>query len=177
MENASKALIMAASVLLGIMIISVGVTLFNSFSKFGKETIEKVESTKITEWNNNYLKYYGKIVKEENGKIKSLPIQVTAHDIISIINNARQNNIDYFGQNTNEWPGKNENYYYVQIDINGAKNGISAEKWTEEMKNNFLKENTLENGNTEIKYYKCINYEISPVTKRVIYMQFIDYDR
>lgn len=33
MENASKALIMAASVLLGLMIISVGVALFRSFRR------------------------------------------------------------------------------------------------------------------------------------------------
>lgn len=177
MENASKALIMAATVLLGLMIISVGVALFNSFSKFGKETIEKMESTKITEWNNNYLKYYGKIAVEENGKIKSVPIKVTAHDIISIINNARQNNVDYFGNNMADWPGKNENYYYVQIDIDKYKNGVGAEKWTEEMKHNFLKENTLSDDNTEMKYYKCNAYEISSVTKKVIYMQFADYDR
>ena len=58
MENASRALIMAASVLLGIMIISVGVALFNTFSEFSRDTLEKVDEKKITEWNNNYLKYY-----------------------------------------------------------------------------------------------------------------------
>ena len=58
MENASKALIIAASVLAGVMIISVGVALFSTFSEFGKSTAEKVESDKIAQWNNTYLKYY-----------------------------------------------------------------------------------------------------------------------
>lgn len=59
MENASKALIMAATMLLGLMIVSVGVALFQSFSDLGKDTIQKVENYKISEWNNTYLKYYG----------------------------------------------------------------------------------------------------------------------
>lgn len=66
MENASKALIMAATGLLGLMIISVAVTLFNIFSDLGKDTIEKVENTRITEWNNTYLKYYGTTEIEDN---------------------------------------------------------------------------------------------------------------
>ncbi len=59
MENASKAFIMAATMLLGLMIISVGVALFQSFSDLGRDTIQKVENYKISEWNNTYLKYYG----------------------------------------------------------------------------------------------------------------------
>ena len=47
MENASKALIMAATVLLGVMIISVGVALFNTFSEFGRDTLQKVEDKRI----------------------------------------------------------------------------------------------------------------------------------
>ena len=47
MENASKALIMAASVLLGVMIISVGVVLFESFSGFAKDTTDKIEEARI----------------------------------------------------------------------------------------------------------------------------------
>ena len=91
MENASKALIIAASVLVGVMIISVGVALFNSFSEFRRSTVQKVEDAKIAEWNNNYLKYYGNYT-DDNGKEK--PIQVTAHDIVSIANSAKQNNIN-----------------------------------------------------------------------------------
>ena len=48
MENASKALIMAASVLLGLMIISVGVALFNTFSEFSRDTLDKVED--LSNW-------------------------------------------------------------------------------------------------------------------------------
>ena len=68
MENASKALIMAATVLLGLMIISVGVALFNTFSEFSRDTLEKVADKKVAEFNNNYIKYYGNISSKKEGK-------------------------------------------------------------------------------------------------------------
>ena len=43
MENASKALLMVASVLLGLMIISVGVALFNSFGGSSASIMNKIE--------------------------------------------------------------------------------------------------------------------------------------
>lgn len=152
MENASKALIMAASILLGVMIISIGVALFTTFSNFSKSTLEKVEETKIADLNNNYLKY-------ENGN-------ATAHDIVSVANLARENNIKYEIQNQTRY---DENTYYVQVKVDKIYN---FEKLEEEEKNNFLKENSL-NGE-ETKYYKCKEVKISNVTKRVMYIEFAE---
>lgn len=108
-----------------------------------------------------------------------MPIQVTAHDIVSLINHAKQYNTNNFGEDVTKWPGKNENYLYVQIDIGNSRN---AEKWNDSMKNNFLNDNSLNIGpddagtiRAEKKYYMCTQCEISPVTKRVIYMKFVDY--
>lgn len=150
MENASKALIMAASVLLGIMIISIGVALFTTFSDFSKSTLQKVEDARLAELNNNYLKY-------QNG-------YATAHDIVSIANLARQNNVKYELQDQAKY---NENTYYVQVKVDKTYN---FEKLEEEEKNKFLKENSLNGENT--KYYKCDEVKISSVTKRVMYIEF-----
>ena len=179
MENASKALIMAASILLGVMIISVGVALFQTFSNFSKTTLNKVEETKIAEWNNAYLKYYGTMLVGKEGEEIAMPIQVTAHDIITVLNQAKQNNIDYFEEDWNNLAlKKDENTYYVQIDIKitSGKTERCAEKWTEEQKNKFLKEHLL-NENNETFYFKCTKYETSKTTKRVNYMLFEIYDK
>jgi len=129
MENASKALIMAATVLLGLMIISVGVALFQSFSDLGRDTIEKVENYKISEWNNTYLKYYGTTeVQESERVLKTVPIQVTAHDIVSLINHARQYNTNNFGEDITKWPGKDEKYLYVEIEIKDIRNRSKSRK-------------------------------------------------
>ena len=175
MENASKALIMAATVLLGVMIISVGVTLYKTFSSFSAETAKQMQDKQTAEWNNNYLKYYGSQTYYDSSKNKDVtePIKVTAHDIITIINNARQNNIKYFGENTSEWPISNlEQYYYVRVDI---QNNTNAEKWDENKKMDFVKNNSLIGDNAngyETKYYKCTKAEISDITKRVYYIVF-----
>lgn len=163
MENASKALIMAASVLLGIMIISIGVTLFKTFSDFGNATYKKIEEDKIAEWNSNYLKYYGTVTTKESKN--PTPIQVTAHDIVSVANLAKQNNINYELENLSKF---DENSYYVQVDVDKE---INFEKKTEQEKNDFLKNNSLTSEN-EVKYYVCKEVKISSVTKRVMYIRF-----
>lgn len=176
MENASKALIMAATVLLGVMIISVGVALFNTFSEFGRDTLQKVEDKRIAEWNNNFLKYYGYISTEEDKN--PIPIKVSAHDIVSVANLAKQNNENY--ELTKENSG-NENTYYVQVIVKGKYQNFETESDTE--KNKFLQENSLiesvdANGDktADPKYYKCSKEPvISKVTKRVISIEFEEY--
>ena len=158
MENASKALIMATSILLGIMIISIGVALFTTFSDFGKSTLQKVEDARLAELNNNYLKY-------QNG-------YATAHDIVSVANLARQNNVKYELQDQAKY---NENTYYVQVKVDKTYN---FEKLEEEEKNKFLKENSLtknDDNTYSTKYYMCTEVKVSEATKRVIYIKFDDY--
>lgn len=181
MENASKALIMAASVLLGLMIISVGVALFNTFSDFSKTTVDKLEETKISEWNNNFLKYYGTVSTYDTEKKIYIDktIEVTAHDIVTVANIAKQNNENY--ELTVDSSG-NPNTYYVQVVVNNkSKMYNNFETLSDSEKNTFLKENSLieekdKDGNviaTEVKYYKCKTEPvISEATKRVMRIEF-----
>ena len=170
MENASKALIMAASVLLGLMIISVGVALFNTFSEFSRDTLSKVEEKSIAEFNNNYIKYYGNISSGKDGQEVIKPIPVTAHDIVSVANLAKQNNEKYELENQSSY---DENTYYVQVQVEKETN---FEKKTEKQKSAFLQENSLTEEN-ETKYYKCAEVKISEVTKRVMYIKFVEYEK
>ncbi len=183
MENASKALIMAASVLLGLMIISIGVALFSSFSEYGRTTIEQAEEYKITEWNNNYSKYYGRVATYDATKNRYVdkPIEVTAHDIVSVANHAKQNNSDYELDQT--YAG-NENSYYVQVVVKEkAKQYLNFETFTEKEKNQFLLENALVEEKDELgrvigtkrKVYQCDEVIYSPVTKRVMKITFSVY--
>lgn len=173
MENASKALIMAASILLGIMIISVGVALFNSFSEFGKETTDKIFEMQVSEFNNNFFKYYGNITTDDDGKVETRQIEVTAHDIISVVNFAKQNNINYNLENED---GYKEGSYYVQVDVNINHNNNkykNFEKKDENICTNFIKEYALQG--TEIKKFKCSSIKTSSKTGRVIYIKFEEY--
>ena len=59
MENASKALIMAAEILIGVIIISIGVFLFSSLGKYSADITADLEETQIAKFNEQFLKFYG----------------------------------------------------------------------------------------------------------------------
>ena len=180
MENASKALIMAAEVLIGVMIISIGVYLFNVFGQYSADNTKRIEDTQISEFNNQFLKFYGSRTNDE-GKVE--PIKCTIHDIVSLANLAKENNKNYGLENES---GKKDNTFYIQIYIKNKdynlnrKNIINnLEKYDDLeslIKLNSLKIEKNENGEvkTKTKYYECTQCDINPNTKRVNYMKFVE---
>ena len=170
MENASKALIMASTVLLGMMIIAIGVALFNSFSSFSSETVQKMTDKQIDEFNSRYLKYYGTVtyINTSTNKETQKPIEVTAHDIITLANHAKQNNRTYELESLSSY---DENTYYIQVQVGNVYN---FEKKDDNYYHTFLSQNSL-TGDNETKYYICKDVKISSVTKRVVYIKFEDY--
>lgn len=168
MENASKALIMAASVLLGIMIISVGVTLFNSFGGFSRDITSEVERRQIEEFNIQFLKYYGETTEynQEKNRYEKQKIKVTTHDIVTLANLAKKNNTE---NQIETQTGKNQNSSYIQIEL--IKKYKNLEKLNEEQLANFIKENNMKNNDLETRYYYISNVEINKTTGKVIYVQ------
>ena len=173
MENASKALIMVGGILIGILILTIAVVLFRSFSDFGHSTYEQVEETKIMEWNSNYLKFYGNMSTGSNQK--NVPIPVTAHDIVSMANHAMQNNINYGFEGIEE--ADNPSSYYVQVVVNGI-NGYENFESRLVNRENFLKNYSQKadaNGIVSPIYFKMSAVKISDITKRVYYVEFQEY--
>lgn len=172
MENASKALIMASGILLGVMILTIAVYMFSVFGEYSESTYAKMEATQTDQFNSQFLKYYGNInytyVNEETGKeeIVDGPIKLTAHDIITISNLAQQNNKQY---NLEELQLYDESMYYIQIDYINNKikkeSATNLEKWEEKTKIAFINEHSNEE-------FMCSDVIISQITKRVCYMKF-----
>ena len=104
MENAVKALIMAAGVLIGIMIISIGTSLYSSLSEFVEESQESRNSLKIQQFNEQFTKY---INCDKHGNIE---FTLTIQDVITAANAAYDNN--------------EKTDYYVTIKLDG----LSIEK-------------------------------------------------
>lgn len=110
MENATKALIMAAGVLMGIVILSLAVYEFKSFGISSKEIHKANEETRLNEFNSQFTKYEGKD-------------DVTIYDVITVANLAKENNSYYefsprrLDQNT----GK-DLYISVILDNNSIEN-------------------------------------------------------
>lgn len=78
MENASKALLMAAGILVGILILSLMVTLFMSSRELSHRYEETKESESIQQFNVNFTKYIGQ--------------ELTIHQVVTICNFAKKEN-------------------------------------------------------------------------------------
>ena len=88
MENASKALLMAAGILVGILILSLMTTLFVS-SKQLSTTYDKTKNEEaIQRFNANFIKYLGR--------------ELTIHEVVTISNFAELNGVEVYGAKTKD---------------------------------------------------------------------------
>lgn len=60
MENISKALLIAAGVLIGILVLTIAVYLFINFGKTSREYAEKLDKVEIQKYNGNFDKFIGR---------------------------------------------------------------------------------------------------------------------
>lgn len=156
MENASKALLMAASVLLGVMLISIGVYLFSIYGDYTSSMYARIESAQIDQFNTQFLKYYGaRQTADESGTEQIL---CTAHDIASLANLAAQNNreneVAQERQRYDQNPSKQATTSYIQIKVEKAgtvatgniraNDLTNLEAWNQETKMlQFIRDNSL----------------------------------
>lgn len=95
MENASKALLMAAGVLIGLLVLSLAVYLFVSFGASSRNVREQIDSAQLIKFNANFNIYADRD-------------DITIYDIISLANLAKENN-EYY----KSYPKYEENYKIV----------------------------------------------------------------
>lgn len=125
MENATKALLIVAGVLVGVMILSLGVFLYTSLGSYITETKEQMEITATDQFNVQFTKYIN-MTADPSGAINvggqryRKDFNLTIQDVITVANLAYQNNFE------NELTDPSQNYdtttYYVSVDawINGS---------------------------------------------------------
>lgn len=184
MENASNALIMAAGVLIGVLILSLAGYLIYIFGNYNAEVNLKNEENLLNEFNVQFTKYYGntrnvyinengeKVVEDEVDGDEKNQILCSAHDIISLANLAKQNNIDYNYDIDDENLKGNESEYYIQIDVLYKASNI--ETYNKDKANEFIKYNSMKevNGKQVPIYFVCTECDISKITGRVYHMKF-----
>lgn len=89
MENASKALLMAAGVLIGILVLTLMAYLFIDFGTISARIHSQVEQQQISEFNTQFTSYENKS-------------NITIYDIITVTNYAKENNEYYKESNIYE---------------------------------------------------------------------------
>ncbi len=103
MENASKALLMAASVLVGVVILSLAVYLYISFSGSANEIGKQMEEGQLQQFNNQFTSY---VDKKDT---------LTIYDVVTVANLARDNNNYY------QLTSPTDNNFYIQVNCEGIR--------------------------------------------------------
>lgn len=91
MENASKALIIAAAILISIMIISLGIWVFNMANQATKNV--NLDSATVAEFNQQFTQFEG--TRESGGKVKSLIDAVRTNNLTHIDDKSMQVSVIY----------------------------------------------------------------------------------
>lgn len=112
MENAVKALYIAAGVLITVMVLSLAAVLYASLQGYVDNTNKQIKFNSVNSFNTKYLNY----INISNGE-KQFDLRI--QDIITIASatyeNNRSNNIDI-----NQWDAT-PNSLYVEVLLNGTR--------------------------------------------------------
>ena len=152
MENASKALLMAAGVLMGVVLLSLAAYLFVTFSSSADDVKSEIANNQLNKFNSQFLAY------EQREDL-------TVYDILTAVNLAENNNKYYQLE-----PG-DTNYITVKVD-NSVVNSTDIEKKIKPEsleKEGEMKEDNL--GGKSLKNYRC-NVLLSDITGRVNAVNF-----
>lgn len=157
MENATKALLIAACVLVGIMVLSLGVSLYSSLSSYVESVQEDIASNEIKQFNEQFIKY----INCNDGT--NIDFTLTIQDIVTAANTAHENNLKY------NLEISAESNYYVKINMPG-KSGLEKDITSDSadiLKNNIENEYKCSQSDVKIstktgRVYEVTFHEISP---------------
>lgn len=146
MENAVQALLIAAGVLIGIMVISLGVTLFGSLGDYIGNTQEQIDANAVQKFNEQFTRYIDGIL--------------TIQDVVTAANTAFDSNTNY------GLTEPTDNNYYVKVIMPGDD---ELEKNIDEKMTELLKD-------CIDKKYECTreNVKVNPNTGRVCEVTFTE---
>lgn len=155
MENASKALLMAAGVLIGILILSLAVYLFVSFGATSAEVHKQNEQNQIGQFNAQFTQYIGKD-------------DITIYDVVTVANLATESNISYEYTKRNTRQEGRDNYITVIYKNQRIEYGIEMTTNEITKRYNELIQNDLSEikfQNEQLKQYTC-QAKISNITRK-----------
>ena len=161
MENAVNALLIVAGVLIGVMILSLGVSLYSTLSGFVDESQQEIINKEVQQFNEQFFKYINWDGVSKDGVSPKVDFVLTIQDVVTAANAARNNNLEY-GLDVLE--ASSESNYYVRVEFGVQKN-------LENVINSHSAQ-LLENGLDD--QYTCTydDIEISQVTGRVKVIKF-----
>ena len=162
MENASKALLMAAGVLIGVLILSLAVYLFATFGATSSELHRQNDANRVNEFNAQFTSY-----ERKQG--------ITIYDVITVANLATENNTYYELPKVQAVISNEPSNYYVQVNLKNDKyNGPIEKGYTENGGNSnndyndiILNDTSKINNTRPLQEYNCTTHT-STITRKSI---------
>ncbi len=160
MENAAKALIMAAGILIGILILSLAVYLFVTFGSTSKELHKQQEEQQLAQFNTQFTSYE---TKTDN----------TIYDVITVANLATENN-RYYEFTTRPAHEELKRNYYICVTLQGTNIEFNKSTKTQEViafYNQKIANELAKVTQAPLPNYSC-QVGISEITGRVYNVSF-----
>ncbi len=161
MENASKALLMAAGVLIGLLILSLTIYLFTSFASTSSEVHKENVEQQRDQFNSQFTSYVG---KDDN----------TIYSVITVANLATETNKYYEYNKRNSQTNGKDSYISVIFNGNLIERGFNntATQITNYYNSLIATEiNKINSTNSDLPRYNC-EVKISGETGRVYLVKF-----
>jgi len=135
MENASKALLMAAGVLFAILVVSIGVMFYNNLHSASESYVSKLDAAELQKYNNPFEVLMGRT-------------DITAQEIVTIVSESKQ---------------KDKNIKVTITNMNGYENmqDFTNEQISNFLDENIQ---YIEQGEGKLVYFKCIDADGDGVT-------------
>jgi len=161
LENASRALIIAGGVLIGILVLGLAVVLYTTFREDASTTAEQIEKDRVMQFNSQFSLY----IEKSNATDKPLEPYLDIYDVINLASTAKECNRRY-GYTSKQ--DANDNDLYVQIEAN-TSDILASNNLEEDVnanKNTWLIDNSINS-----KKYIINKVEYSSVTGRIKYIE------
>ena len=142
MENASKALVIAGAILVSILIIGLGMMIFNNVSGFADTS--SVDALAVETYNKDFVTYEGTNVKGTNAK--ALVNKIIQHNLANSTDSSLWINVAY--------AASGELKTALDATSNGAKDGDTVGSF-----NNSIRDNTLKFIKTGYTYTITLGYD------------------
>ncbi len=117
MENAVKAMYIAAGVLIGILILTLGVTLFTSLQSYVESSKDQIRFNDINSFNAKFTGY----INSNDGQ--STTFDLVIQDVISAANLAYENNVqlNYDAYKSHDAPQPESGNLFVAVYLDGNR--------------------------------------------------------
>ncbi len=157
MENASTALIIAASMFIAMLIVGLITYTFQSVSKFAQKQLTAEEISEIVQFNQPYLELNSKANFDIYANKVDVPVGAVAEDIITAVNYTKHVN--------------NATPYKVDLVLRFNKKEYTLDEITDEVQQEFihrdLEARELGTEKERLRYSCVLGYDDNYLTSRV----------